>query len=247
MTDSTEKQSPEKQSKVKRDNYIVIQGWMLTDLKLKGNELLIYACIYGFSQAEDQSFTGSLQYLADWTNSTKQGVIKNLKSLVEKGFIQKSDKYINGVKFCEYHATEFTEVLNKVERGIKQSLTPPGKQSLTNNISLDTLKKNIGDIIGHLNGSAGTAYKPTTKKTVDLIKARMNEGFSVVDFYTVIDKKCAEWRNDEKMAQFLRPETLFGTKFESYLNAPAPQKKTYGKTGIEIKKAPEDDELKGIL
>ena len=69
------------ENKVKRENYITIQGFMLTDLKLKGNELLIYACIYGFSQAENQVFNGSLQYLADWTNSTKQGVIKCLKSL----------------------------------------------------------------------------------------------------------------------------------------------------------------------
>ena len=128
-------------SKVKNENYIVIQGFMVKDLKLKGNELLTYAIIYGFSQTENQRFTGGLQYLADWTNSTKQGVIKNLKSLVEKGYIVKEDKIINGVKFCEYYATEFNGVLNKVEQGIKQSLTPIKqsltegiKQSLTNNI-----------------------------------------------------------------------------------------------------------------
>ena len=65
-------------SKVNRQNYIALQGWMLTDLNLKGNELIIYACIFGFTQAENQSFNGSLQYLADWTNSTKQGVVKCL-------------------------------------------------------------------------------------------------------------------------------------------------------------------------
>ena len=94
-------------SKVSRENYILIAGWMLTDLELKGNELLVYACIYGFSQAENQVFNGSLQYLADWTNSTKQGVTKNLKALEEKGYISKNEKYINGVKFCEYYATKF--------------------------------------------------------------------------------------------------------------------------------------------
>ena len=52
-------------SKVQKDNYIVIQGWMIEDLKLKGNELIIYAIIYGFSQTEGQLFNGSLQYLAD--------------------------------------------------------------------------------------------------------------------------------------------------------------------------------------
>ena len=128
--------------KVNSDNYVVIQGWMINDLNLKGNELLIYAIIYGFSQAEGQIFNGSLQYLAEWTNSTKQGVSKNLKSLVEKGFIGKNDKYINGVKFCEYYATKFNGVSNKVEQGMQQSLTPPIQQSLTNNISLDNTSNN---------------------------------------------------------------------------------------------------------
>ena len=131
-------------SKVNRENYIVVNGWMLTDLKLKGNELLVYACIYGFSQAENQVFNGSLQYLADWTNSTKQGVIKNLKSLEEKGYIVKSEKYINGVKFCEYYTTELNKLLNNVNEGIKQSLTGDIKQSLPNNISLDNTN-NIKD------------------------------------------------------------------------------------------------------
>ncbi len=132
-------------SKVNRDNFIVIQGWMLTDLKLKGNELLVYACIYGFSQAENQVFSGSLQYLADWTNSTKQGVMKNLKSLEKKGYIVKNEKYINGVKFCEYYATKFNTSLNNVEGGMQQSLTGGMQQSLPNNISLNNTINNIAD------------------------------------------------------------------------------------------------------
>ena len=137
------------ESKVKRENFITIQGFMLTDLKLKGNELVIYACIYGFSQAENQVFNGSLQYLADWTNSTKQGVIKCLKSLEEKQYIVKKENFINGVKFCEYYATKFNTSLNNVDGGIKQSSTGDMQQSLPNNIDLDTdidntAKKNRG-------------------------------------------------------------------------------------------------------
>ena len=133
------------ESKVNRENFITLQGWMLTDLGLKGNELIIYACIYGFSQAEDQVFSGSLQYLADWTNSTKQGVSKSLKSLVEKGFIVKNDRMINGVKFCEYHATKFNGVYNKVVQGMQQSLMGGMQQSLTNNIAIDTIEDSIED------------------------------------------------------------------------------------------------------
>lgn len=135
-------------SKVSRENFILIQGWMITDLKLKGNELVIYACIYGFSQAENQTFSGSLQYLADWTNSTKQGVINCLKSLVKKGFLVKKENVINGVKFCEYYATKFNGVCNKVEQGIQQSLMGGIQQSLPNNIAIDNIVNNIEDNIG---------------------------------------------------------------------------------------------------
>ena len=207
------------ESKVKRENYITVQGFMLTDLKLKGNELLIYACIYGFSQTENQVFNGGLQYLADWVNSTKQSVIKCLKSLEEKGYIIKKEKYINGVKSCEYYTTELNTLLNKVEYPIKQSLTGGIKQSLTNNIELDKLLDNIKEIVGYLNAKLGTRYLPTNEKTQRIITARFNENkkYTVADFKEVIDKKVKEWKGTE-MEKYLRPETLFGTKFESYLN-----------------------------
>lgn len=127
---------------VKNENYIAVQGWMVNVLQLKGNELLIYALIYGFSQVDGQVYNGGLQYLADWVNGTKQGVSKNLNSLLEKGLIEKKEKIINNVKFCEYYATEFNGVLNNVEGGIQQSLTGGIKQSLPNNIINDTTINN---------------------------------------------------------------------------------------------------------
>ena len=96
------------------ENFINIQGWMRTELDLKGNELLVYAIIYGFSQTENQKFTGSLQYLADWCGATKQGVLKNLKSLLDKGFLEKNEVSKNGVKFVEYYSTKLNGVFNKV-------------------------------------------------------------------------------------------------------------------------------------
>lgn len=92
------------ETKVRQSNYITVLGWMVSDLKLRGNALLIYAVIYGFSQNDDDSYTGSRQYLADWTNSTVQNVSRCLKKLVEDGFIIKTENVINGVRFCEYKA-----------------------------------------------------------------------------------------------------------------------------------------------
>lgn len=177
------------QSKVNRDNYIVIQGWMLTDLNLKGNELIVYACIYGFSQAENQVFNGSLKYLADWTNSTKQGVMKNLKSLEEKGYIVKNETYINGVKFCEYYATKLNTLLNRVEGGMQQSLTGGSKQSLPNNISLNNKENNIdnnkGIYICTAEGDYLGIYKNIKLKETEL--AKLNEEYGTEETQEAIE------------------------------------------------------------
>ena len=73
-------------------------------------------------------------------------------------------------------------------------------------------------IINYLNKKADRNYRHTTNKTKSLINARMKEGFSIDDFKQVIDIKVAEWSDDKEMNKFIRPTTLFGNKFESYLN-----------------------------
>ena len=73
-------------------------------------------------------------------------------------------------------------------------------------------------IVAYLNQRVGTSYRASSKKTKSCIHARLEEGFTLDDFKTVIDKKAEEWIGTE-YEQYLRPETLFGTKFESYLNA----------------------------
>ena len=87
---------------IKKTNYVVITGDMITDLGLKGNELLVYALIKGFCQDEESQFYGSLAYLMEFTSLSKQGVINTLNSLVENGLIEKTQSEINGVKFNSY-------------------------------------------------------------------------------------------------------------------------------------------------
>ena len=87
----------------------------------------------------------------------------------------------------------------------------------------------ITEIIDYLNLKTNKNYKTTTQKTRTLIKARMNEHFTVDDFKIVINKMCTEWMGTN-MEKYLRPETLFGTKFESYLN----QTLTKSETEIRI-------------
>lgn len=84
----------------------------------------------------------------------------------------------------------------------------------------------IKEVINYLNIKTNSNYKYSTKSTQEKIKARLNEGFNLNDFIVVIDKKTEEWIDDSKMSVYLRPETLFGTKFESYLNQQVVHKKT---------------------
>ena len=74
------------------------------------------------------------------------------------------------------------------------------------------------EIIEYLNEKTGRNYKHKAKVNQRVIKARMNEGYTIEDFKTVIDKKFDKWNNDVKMKGYLRPETLFSTKFDRYLN-----------------------------
>lgn len=73
------------------------------------------------------------------------------------------------------------------------------------------------EICDRLNEFAGTGFRDKSKDTRKLIKARFDDGYTLDDFFTVIEKKCAEWKGTD-MEKYLRPSTLFGSKFESYLN-----------------------------
>lgn len=77
----------------------------------------------------------------------------------------------------------------------------------------------IKKVIDNLNSVCGTSYKHTRKSTISHITARIKEGFQLEDFYHVISFKNDQWGSDSKMMQYLRPDTLFGNKFESYLQA----------------------------
>lgn len=108
------------------------------------------------------------------------------------------------------HATDIDKELDKeLDKDIDNSVT-----------DVPVNKIPYKEIVDYLNLKAGTNYRSTGKKTQSLIKARWNEKFTLDDFKTVIDKKVADANNPNNLfnEQYLRPETLFGSKFESYLN-----------------------------
>jgi uncharacterized phage protein (TIGR02220 family) len=109
---------------------------------------------------------------------------------------------------------------NPVPSGFSSShpsdLNPEQKINLLDNNSIKYINK-YKVILEYLNKKAETKYTFTAKKTQQLIKTRLKDGFTVEDFYMVIDNNVSEWLNTD-MEKYLRPETLFGPKFEGYLN-----------------------------
>ena len=89
---------------LKPTNYYQVSAWMITDLKLKSNELNAFAIIYGFSQDGQNAYTGSLNYLSEWLGTSKQTTINVLDKLVEKNYILKEQYEVNRVKFNKFKA-----------------------------------------------------------------------------------------------------------------------------------------------
>lgn len=162
---------------------------------------------------------------------TKRTLKRKLKNYEELGLIERKMKFEKDNSKGKYSYINTTlkfdsltdyEPWDKMSQGIGQNVPRdrtkcPNKDSSIKDSSIKDIDI-YSRVIDYLNKKANTAFRSTTKKTQQIIRSRINEGFKEEDFYIVIDKKVSEWINNEKMCKFLRPETLFGTKFESYLN-----------------------------
>ena len=195
---------------VKKENYVVLQGWMVSELGLKGNELIIYAIIYGFSQITGTSFKGSLNYLSDWTNTSKQSVITQLKNLVGKGLIEKREIVKNNVKFCEYVCSQnILPVVKNFEQGWSKNLNGGSQNILPNNINnnidnnidnkrtkntSEKLEEKLPEIIKNLN--LDEEYVELTRSWIKY-KRDLKEGYKSEFSLIAFVKRLAEFSNNQ--------------------------------------------------
>ena len=131
-------------------------------------------------------------------------------------------KYIKNESFKKYIFDTIESVRNNTlnipyEYPMETSVSDTDSVSDTVINNIDNNKEIYINIINYLNNKCNTRYRYNTPNTKKHIKARLNEGYTEQDFYTVISKKADEWLGTEQ-EKYLRPDTLFGTKFESYLN-----------------------------
>jgi len=138
-----------------------------------------------------------------------------------------SEDHIKGVRAAaglvgmskRWHNKTITKGDNKTITKDFPPASPRAEKEREKESAFPLLEIEVLEVIEYLNLKTGKLFRTTSQKTQALIRLRMKDGFSVANFKTVIDNQVAEWGNDKKMAQYLRPETLFGTKFESYLNS----------------------------
>lgn len=172
----------------KNTNTIVIQGWMINELKLSGNELILYALIYGFSQDGESEFYGSLNYVSTALNCSKPTVIKALNSLIDKNLIFKNQNSINGIVYSKYSANQIyfngskeTLLVKNNDLGSKETLRG-SKETLPNNNIYNNINNNKESTL--FQNDLETESLKTKKEKEKQAKEKVEIDFDkLIDFY----------------------------------------------------------------
>jgi uncharacterized phage protein (TIGR02220 family) len=204
---------------MQKSYYAIIPADVRYDKDLTPNAKLLYGEITALCNEKGYCWAGN-GYFADLYQKNKSTIARWLKDLEEKGYITREVIYKEGSREIE---NRYMRICDGGMR--KNETTPIGKSERDNTTVINTTFNNTSNIsipysevIDYLNEKAETKYRSSSRKTQTLIKARFEDGFTLDDFKAVIDKKTNEWLYDPKMSNYLRPETLFSPKFESYLN-----------------------------
>ena len=224
----------------KKGNFTTIHNKLITDnnISLKAKGIMLYM----LSKPVGWNYNPK-----DIANNSKDGlesVYSGLKELIEAKYISRRKNKDGTVDYFVFEDNSENNIIDysiqkpncekpdmekpnqgnpnkgKPNQGFADVLiikdsnnTEYNKKELSNKENI----KEIEEVVNHLNEKAGTKYKSSSKNTTKHIKARINDGYTLEDFKTVIDKKCSEWLNTD-MEKYLCPDTLFGSKFEKYLN-----------------------------
>jgi phage replication O-like protein O len=206
----------------------------LARTRIRGEETQVLLAIlrktYGFNKKSDTIPISQLQLL---TGMDRSSVCRAIRGLTSKKIIS-SDKCATRTpskyslnkdydrwSVSDNRATTSDIIATSPSDTIATKLVtklPPSKDN-----TKDKRKTHNGaipflEIISYLNDQSGKNFRAGTDANKNFIEARWNEGFRVNDFKTVVSIKCSQWKSDPHWSKFLRPSTLFGTKFDSYLN-----------------------------
>lgn len=194
--------------------------------------MAVWRFTYGFQRKDHEL---SLSFLSKATGVHKQQLKQELDKLIEgkvitvtsEGSFTSSRKIAFNKNYDEWNNLQSVNPLTVSE----STYTTVSESTYTTVSEFTYQERNIKEsikeiyslvpfqeIIDYLNQKTGKSFKASSKATQKHVKARWEEKFTLDDFKRVIDKKSSDWMSDSKMSKFLRPETLFGNKFEGYLN-----------------------------
>lgn len=200
---------------------------------------------WGWSRTKVMSFLEVLESaeMLSFQSDTKKTVIKVLNYSKYQGFGDDSPNKKATEKPQKGHRNDTEMTQKDTNNNVKQynndqqekiyiagQARPRGSESgknLRETVSSDAsalAEKTADDripyreILEYLNAKTGASYKVQAKATRKKIHARWAEGYRLDDFKHVVDVKVGQWKNDPQKKKYLRPETLFGTKFEGYVN-----------------------------
>lgn len=175
-------------------------------------------------------------------NSSEKTIVKFKKELKDVGLLEEVRQgnnlpnriYISAVdgavnstvselENLQYGTGKIT--VSELEK-LQTNKTENNKTEKSNNIDI------VSEVILYLNQVAGTRFTAGSQATQKHINARLKEGYTLEDFKQVIDTKTSEWQGTE-FAKFLRPVTLFGTKFENYINQQPPRSRKNNVTEVD--------------
>jgi uncharacterized phage protein (TIGR02220 family) len=205
--------------------YVEYTGDLTTAVLL--NQIVFYS---DKSKRQDGFFYKTYKEWEEECCLSERQVRHSVKKLKDKGVLETKLMKANGSPTVHYKL-EYDKLVESIltfckipnlhsVRNQPDNMSDSLTEITTENTTENTTNISIpySEIVSYLNEKAETKYRASAKKTKDLIKARWNDGFTLDDFKEVIDKKTNEWLYDPKMSNYLRPETLFSPKFESYLN-----------------------------
>ena len=128
-------------------SYFIVYSFMVDELKLSGNELLIYALIYSYTvKSENKCFFGSQKYIGKILNASRQTVNTAIKNLSAKGFIEKKTFNVNNKEAVAYVSKKFTQGVKNLDIGVSNNLTERCQKTLHNNNRNNNINNNINNV-----------------------------------------------------------------------------------------------------
>ena len=201
-------------------------------------------------ELNDGYFYSTIENVKDNTTLSEKRQRSALNALKKAGIIDVKLAGMPAKRYIRINENQLAPILlnNSGQNGVtsfaKTEKQEPPKRQVNNNINNNKNNNNKEiyiAVVDYLNSKAGTHYRSSSKTTQQHINARLAEGYKIDDFKRVVDNMWTAWKGTE-WEQYMRPSTLFGSKFENYLNRKLQNK---GKNGVAVSNQPSD--LDGVF